>query len=287
MRSGRILRVVGYLAGFLLVVAIVGTAVVYAMSERAIHRKYDVALEPPFEIPTDAASIAEGERLAKIRGCNGGCHGKVVGGRTWDEGTFAGHAMAPDLALVARTYSTAEIARVVRHGVRPNGEAVEIMPSPMFYNLSDADLGRIIAFLRSTPVTDRNVYAFNPGPVWRWQLTSGDWAPYPDEIAGLGPRIAAPSADDPIKYGEYLAHTSCTECHGDKLEGGGPTPNLTVAAAYSPEDFTRLMRTGVPIGGRTLTLMGEVARSRFTHFTDAEIGALHAYLRHRAQQPSS
>ena len=169
MRSGRILRFVGYACALVLTVAVVGAAVVYAMSERAIHRKFDVALEPPIEIPSDAASIAEGGRLAKIRGCNGGCHGDIVGGRAWDEGALAGHAMAPDLALVARTYSTAEITRVVRHAVRPNGETVEIMPSPMFYHLSDADLGRIIAFLRSTPVTDHNVYAFEPGPMWRWQ----------------------------------------------------------------------------------------------------------------------
>jgi mono/diheme cytochrome c family protein len=286
MRSGRILRFVGYACAFVLACAVVGAVVLYAMSEHVMHRRYDVALEPPIEIPSDAASIAEGERLAKIRGCNGGCHGHVVGGRAWDEGTLVGHAMAPDIALVARSYSTAELARVIRHAVRPNGETVEIMPSPMFYHLSDADLGRIIAFLRSTPVTDRNAYAFQPAPLWRWQLVTGEWAPYPEEIAGLGPRMAAPSADDPIKYGEYLAHTSCTECHGDQLEGGGHTPNLTVAAAYSPEDFMRLMRTGVPIGGRALTLMSEVARTRFTHFTDAEIAALHAYLRHRAQ-PSS
>jgi mono/diheme cytochrome c family protein len=194
--------------------------------------------------------------------------------------------MAPDLALVARTYSTAELARVIRHGVRPNGEGVEIMPSPMFYHLSDADLGRIIAFLRSAPVTDRNTYAFNAGPLWRWQMATGEWLSWPDDIAELGPRMAAPSADDVLHFGEYLARTSCSECHGDKLEGGADTPNLTVAAAYAPDDFTKLMRTGVPLGGRDLHLMSAVARQRFSHFTDAEISALHAYLRQRAQ-PSS
>jgi cytochrome c553 len=280
MKLARGLRVVGYV---LVVAAAALAATVYVVSERVIHRKYDVASEPPIEIPSDAASIAEGERLTKIRGCNGDCHGQRVGGHAWDEGSLAGHAMAPDLALVARNYSTEDLARVIRRGVRPNGEGVEIMPSPMFYHLSDADLGRIIAFLRSVPVTDRNAYAFHPGPLWRWQIAKGDWLPWPEEIAGLGPRMPAPVADDPLNLGEYLARTSCSECHGNKLEGGGGTPNLTVAAAYSSEDFIKLMRTGVALGGRDLRLMSGVARTRFSHLTDAEIGALHAYLRHRAQ----
>ncbi len=123
----------------------------------------------------------------------------------------------------------------------------------------------------------------SPARNWRWQLTTGEWMPWPEDIAALGPRMAAPPADDPVRVGEYLARTSCTECHGNTLEGQGRTPNLTVAAAYSPEDFVRLMRTGVALGGREVGLMGEVARGRFSHFTDAEIAAVHAYLRHRAQ----
>jgi mono/diheme cytochrome c family protein len=286
-RAQRFVRVIGYVCAFVATIVMASAIAVYVISERVIHRKYDVALEPPIEIPGDAASIAEGERLTRIRGCNGGCHGDGVGGRAWDDGFLAGHAMAPDLALASRTYSTAELTRIIRHGVRTNGEGVEIMPSPMFYHLSDADLGRIIAFLRSAPVTDKHVYAFNAGPMWRWQMATGDWVPWPEDIAGLGPRMTASTEGDALRAGEYLARTSCSECHGDKLEGDGHTPNLTVAAAYSPEDFTKLMRTGVALGGRELTLMSDVARSRFAHFTDAEIAALHAFLRSRAQPPAS
>jgi hypothetical protein len=59
----------------------------------------------------------------------------------------------------------------------------------------------------------------------------------------------------------------------------GEFPPLTIVAAYSLEDFTTLMRTGVPIGGRELDLMATVAVSRFSHFTDMEIVALHTFLR--------
>lgn len=281
-----IARALGALCITLVVVTIVAAIALYVLSERVIHRTYNVALEAPIEIPADAASIAEGERLARIRGCNGGCHGDRVGGRAWDDGPWQGRAMAPDLAQVARAYSTAELVRVIRHGVRPNGEGVEIMPSPMFYHLSDADLGHIIAFLRSEPVTDAKTYAFEPGPVWRWQMARGEWVPWPEDIASLGPRMSVDGADA-LRHGEYLARTACSECHGNTLEGGMGTPNLVVAAAYSPDDFRTLMRTGVALGGRELRLMSGVARTRFQAFTDAEIDALHTFLRSRTQAPPS
>lgn len=43
------------------------------------------------------------------------------------------------------------------------------------------------------------------------------------------------------------------------------------------------MRTGVAVGSREVGLMSDVARSRFRHFTDAEIRALHAFLKARAK----
>jgi hypothetical protein len=72
----------------------------------------------------------------------------------------------------------------------------------------------------------------------------------------------------------------CNECHGPALKGDEffASSNLRVLRAYSPEDFTKLMRTGVPLGGRKLGMMGEVAKVRFVHFTDAEVAALYAYL---------
>jgi cytochrome c553 len=74
--------------------------------------------------------------------------------------------------------------------------------------------------------------------------------------------------------------TVCTECHGDDLRGtlDGSTPSLAISAAYSREDFGKLMRTGEPVGGRELELMKDVALGRFAHFTEPEIDDLHAYL---------
>ena len=87
-------------------------------------------------------------------------------------------------------------------------------------------------------------------------------------------------SDDPSGRGRYLAMTICTECHGDDLQGGadGFAPTLSIVAAYSLDDFRKLLRTGEPVGGRELELIAIVARSRFAHFSDAEIADIHTYL---------
>lgn len=118
-------------------------------------------------------------------------------------------------------------------------------------------------------------------------MVKGEWYPWTEDILRMGPRMPAPEPTDSLRFGEYLARTACTECHGNELEGemGGP-PDLVVAAAYSRENFARLMRTGVAVGERDLRTMSVVARGRFSHFTGAEIRALHAYLRERAARAS-
>ncbi len=260
-------------------VVTVGVLTLYVASERIIHRQYDAPLVD-IVVPADAESIREGARLARIHGCNDGCHGEQVGGEIWDDGPWEGRAMAPDIALVARQLSTAQVVRIVRQGIRVNGEGVEIMPSNMFHHLTDRDLGKILAFLRQAPVTNRRTYAFNPGPHWRWQLVKGDFLPMPDEIRRMDAKLRVPIPDDAEHLGEYLARTSCPECHGVALEGDGiDTPNLVIVQAYTEEAFIHFMRTGKALGDRELELMSVTARERFSNFTDVEVRALYAYLR--------
>jgi mono/diheme cytochrome c family protein len=88
----------------------------------------------------------------------------------------------------------------------------------------------------------------------------------------------------------YIVRATCGECHGIDLKGRTQSPDevvpdLIVAGAYSRDAFRRLMRTGIPTGGRRLRLMDRVARSRFSHFTDGEIDAIYDYLVARANAP--
>jgi mono/diheme cytochrome c family protein len=85
----------------------------------------------------------------------------------------------------------------------------------------------------------------------------------------------------PVSRGRYLAESVCTECHGDNGRIRVPnSPDLQIAAAYSEQDFYRLMRTGVSLGERDIDYhMVDAAKYRYTLLSDAEVGALYAYFR--------
>jgi mono/diheme cytochrome c family protein len=261
-------------------IALVGY--VYLASERQLRRTYDVNLTD-IDVTTDSASIREGRRLAAIRGCPG-CHGAQLEGAVFYEDFPEGRYVAPNLTRVASEYTAPELARAIRHGVRANGEGLWAMPSPMFYYLSDRDVGLIISYLRAAPSVEGGYdYEFRPGPLVRWGLLTGEWWAIPDDVAQLGPRLGAPAPTDTIPFGQYLARTSCTECHGNDLAGRDASPDLTIAAAYTFDDFSRLMGTGRALGDRELPVMSGVARSRFSHFTPRELAALYAFLQARAR----
>ncbi len=98
--------------------------------------------------------------------------------------------------------------------------------------------------------------------------------------------------DPGIARGEYLAMTSCIECHGFDLHAhspwpGGAAPDLIIVGAYSPEQFARLMREGVPLSGAELPMMGPVARGRFSHWTDQDVVDLHAFLSNMSRRATA
>ena len=151
------------------------------------------------------------------------------------------------------------------------------MPSSVFYHLDDADLGGLIAYLRTLPDKGSGTLpATSMRLLARIGVVAGKYKLEPAEITHDAPRL--PNGPDPAGRGEYLAKSTCSECHGQRLEGSEETPALSIVAAYSQAEFARLMREGVPRDGRKLGLMGDVARSRFVHLTDEEVGALYAYL---------
>ena len=275
-----ILKWLGYAAAFVVALAGMGVSYVYLRTELLLRKTYDQPLTA-IAVPSDPASIAEGKRLATIRGCFDGCHGKGLdGGYVFDDPWIL-RFVSPNLTQVAATHTDAELERVIRHGVRKNGKSVWFMPSTMFYHLSDEDLGKIIAFLRSVPPSQGPATEAWIGPKWRLNLVTEGWyLPQAEEILRDAPWIR--DAIEPAGHnrGRYLAMTICTECHGMKLQGDleGSTPSLAIVAAYSERDFFRLMRTATPLGGSQLGLMGEVARVRFVNFTDQEIRDLYSYL---------
>jgi cytochrome c553 len=284
------LRALKWIGVSLLTLVVVAVGFVWFRSSRIITRAWDVPLTT-IAVPTDSASIAEGRRLALLRGCYQGCHGPELAGGPFFEQAGVARIVAPDLTRIAAEYSDAELERAIRHGVRRDGRTTWIMPSSMFYHLSDADLGAIIAFIRSHPRTDGPATEVEVGPLGRLGIALGQYNPQAGQIEHDAPRIPAVNGESGAPSGEYLARTTCAECHGATLQGSpgppAPTPSLAIVASYSDSAFAHLMRSGKAMGEREVGLMSEVARARFAHFTDAEVAALHGYLRALPPAPAA
>jgi mono/diheme cytochrome c family protein len=155
--------------------------------------------------------------------------------------------------------------------------------------MRNEDLGKIIAFIRSKPDEGETLPASEIRILGRLDMLGGQHPPEASIIDHDRPRREF-DLNDPLQHGEYLALMACSECHGLDFKGPpgeepgpGIPPDLVVASAYTPEAFAKLMRTGAPLDGRDLGLMGEVSRGRLVHFTDEEISAVHQFLIHRAQ----
>ena len=247
--------------------------------------------QKPIEITFDgaqvtnaAATIAHGERISWTLGCRG-CHREKLEGGTFYE------RYASNLSRDLPKYSEAEIERVLRTGVPPDGRELWGMPSEIFQHLSAADMKALIADLRSTRPGGKPT---QPPKPWaadaQAMIAKGDLKTAKETVAQDKP-IAPVELGPKYALGRYITRVTCAECHGPKLEGApggkpGEPPNLVVVASYTRAEFETLMTKGVPPGGRKLknSLMGEVARERFTHFTSHERDAIYDYLKTRAEK---
>jgi len=275
----RALRWTGIAVGSLLGVAVLGYAIVYALSERVLRHTYPTPVIA-LEVPTDPQSIQEGRRLATIHGCVHDCHGKEVEGRVMFDDPKIAQIVAPNLTAAVHRYSDAQLALMIRNGIRPDGRSLIVMPAEAFTALTDSDLGLIIAFLKSLSPLPGPGPNIAMRPLGRLGVALGKFKPAAELISLTVPPPAAMNQE--AELGRYLARTVCAECHGTSLQGDvNPeftSPDLRVVSAYTPEAFARLMRTGVALGGRQLGMMSEQARNNLSQLTDSEISALYSYL---------
>lgn len=273
----RFLKWLGVACGCIAALLLCAVIYLFLASQLVIARTYDTA-PAGFDAPNDRESVRKGERLAAIYGCKN-CHGANLEGTDLFDKPGMLHITAPNLTAVMKDYTDAEFERLIRHGIKDDGTSAWIMPSAMFNHLSDEDLGAITAYVRSFPEApgiDRHSSIRTLGRV---AIVAGKFQPQAARIESL-PDVPAPSAADPLSRGRYLVMTSCTECHGARLEGWPliNAPNLAIAGAYTPADFERLMREGKGLGNRDLGLMSGVAQARFSAFTSDEVNAMHEYL---------
>ena len=232
---------------------------------------------------------ASGERLTRVLGCRG-CHGQDLQGQDWFEDPSLGTLYASNLTRAVPNYDDASLARAIQGGVRADGTPLWDMPSHIFSHLSPADVGALIAYLR----TIRPAGVVHPPMALteKGRRTAAEvgFRAEPEKVRerqGLNP----PSIGGDHDWARYMIRATCSECHGVELKGDpNPTaestaPPLTIVSAYSRAQFHHLLRSGEPVGGRTLGLMGMVARSRFSQLSDAEVDAIYDYLSALAARP--
>jgi cytochrome c553 len=290
----KILKWIGIMLGSLvglLVLAFIILYIIGTVKWNRLHGKYHVPVES-ITIPTDQASIARGEHIATIRMC-GHCHTETLSGQT-DRAPGLVTLSIPNLTSgaggVGAVNTDEDWVRAIRHGVGHDGRGLVLMPSKIWYYLSDDDLGALIAYLKSLPPVNNEMPKTNLEPLGRVMLTLGqlppEIVPNVTVIDHYGPRPVAPEPGVSIEYGRYLALT-CTLCHGENINGqtireGGNVYvalNLTRGGEvgfWTEEQFITTLRTGVTPGGHQLKDF--MPWKYFGKMTDDELKAVWLYL---------
>jgi len=269
----------------LVVCAVVGY--VYFASSREMSKSYAVTV-PTVTIPTDAASIARGKYLAEKVSMCVECHGEDLGGKVMSNdfafGTIAAKNLTRGRGGIGSTYTDQDFVRTLTHGVRPDGHTVVFMPS-QDYHFTEADLGAIIAYVKSVPPVDREHPEKNIGPVAR---TLSVFAGFPLTPASMvdhaNVKFETPvDTANPVAAGGYLVSSAgCRGCHGpDLIGGGGPPPgaaNITPIGIgdWTEQDFfTALREHKRPNGTRIVDEMPKA----FGQMSDDDLRKIFAYLK--------
>jgi mono/diheme cytochrome c family protein len=291
----RVLRWIGIVLGGMIGLVLIAAVALYVVGGGRIDKTYAIPAET-IAIPTDQASIERGRHIATAIAKCVDCHGENFGGTIFLDVVSPPlfRAVAPNLTRgqggIGVQLSDADFARAIRHGVGQNGKALLVMPADDYNPMSDADLGALIAYIRSLPPVDSQLPPSEIRPLGQILLAAGQLPPFPAETIDHNvKREAAPPAGVTPEYGRYLAMTGgCTGCHGPGLSGGpipGVPPDFPKAKNITPtgigswtdEDFFRALREGKrPDGSAIDPFMPWKATSQMT---DDEIKALLAYLR--------
>lgn len=288
-----ILKWVGIVVGALVVVIVCLGVWFYAKSNRAIARTFTID-QPALAIPTDSASIQRGRHIASAVSSCIDCHAEHLGGQmVIDQAPFM-RLGAPNLTRgaggVGATLTDADFVRAIRHGVGPDGRALALMPSEAYQHFSDADLGAVIAYVKSVAPVDNPVPPREFGPIARMLLARGQFPLFhTGEIDHAAARsVTAPADTTSADYGHYMANIAgCTSCHGPGLSGGAipgappeapPAPNITPSGigTWTEADFFRALREGKGSGGRQLNAF--MPYRYFKDLSDGEIRALWAFV---------
>ena len=294
-------RLLKWIARLVAVLVVLGIALVVAANllfDRKRERVTKVDVKG-VTVVSDDATLARGKYLFASRGC-GGCHGANGAGQVFIDDAAGGFRVrSPNItpAGVVAKYTEADWVRAIRHGIRPDGRALFVMPSEDYNRFTDADIAALIAFARSLPPVPGGAAEFTvPLPV-KALYAIGVVKDAAEKIDHKLPPAAAVAEGVTPEHGRYVANL-CLGCHGDNLSGGmipgGPpswpaasnlTPGAgTVMTTYDTADKLKAMfRSGKRPDGSAIAVMPfETLRE----INDTDVAAVHAYLKSLPPRPA-
>ncbi|HEY5491055.1 MAG TPA: c-type cytochrome [Gemmatimonadaceae bacterium] len=289
----KLVKTAAWIGGVVVVIVAVAGSALYVTTQRRLDKKWVVAGHR-LAIATDSLALLRGRHLATTISKCGDCHKPDFGGGLFIDAPPVARLYTANLTRgkggIGGQLSDLDWERAIRHGVKPDGSALLMMPSLEFQNMTDEDTAALIAFLKTLPPVDRQPGKNSVGPIGRALFAKGDLALVTAELIN---HTAAHPAPVPmgvsVEYGRYIADIGgCKGCHGPGLSGGhipGTPPEWKLAANITPagighyqeEDFFRALREGKRPGGVPLD---SLMPYRFTrNMSDDEIRAVYLYLK--------
>lgn len=286
---------VKWTAGVVVVLAgMTAVAVVLAlqMGEHRRLRVVDVPLPnaPPFA--TDASARERGHYLYESRGCVL-CHGSNGGGRDFVNDGKGTHIAGPNItsAGVTATYQPQDWDRSIRHGVKPDGHPLMIMPSEDYNRFTDVDLAALVSYVRAlAPVPGGGVAAVDLPLPARVMFGLGLVRDAAATIDHSLPVSAPVASGITVEHGRYVANM-CVGCHGAHYSGGkipGSPPDWPASANLTPgagsamlryptaDAFVAMFHSGKRPDG---TAIGVMPFESFSQMSDTDVRALYAFLK--------
>jgi mono/diheme cytochrome c family protein len=217
------------------------------------------------------------------------------GGLEFDEPPFK--VTAPNITQDKDTglgsWSDADLKKLLRTGVRPNGvQIAEVMPTSFYGIITEKDMDAIVAYLRTLKPIANKV----PDPIYKMQIPH-------HSFPGAEKPYTAAMFSDKVKHGFYLATIGhCMECHtpfgargrdfADRYGAGGaefPGPwgksisrNITSSktkgmGGWTDAEIKRAITQGIEKDGTHLK--PPMGFGYYAHMTDGDLNDVIAWLR--------
>jgi mono/diheme cytochrome c family protein len=286
----KVLRVIGWTVAVLIALFGLLAAGVSWLSDHKYERKLDIKAAPVAFVGTPEA-IERGKYLFASRGC-AECHGSNgAGAVVVDDGKL--RVKAPNITRgpggVVANYKEVDWVRAIRHGVKPDGRPMLVMPCEDYNRLTDADLAAIVAFTRQLPPVQGTPAEFTLPLIFKALYVAGVVKDAPEHIDHSLPPPKPVAEGITVEHGAYVANL-CKGCHGPKLAGGKipgsppdwpPAADLTGGSAgmkqYDTVDkFKAMFRTGKAPDGRAVQVM---PFPTLKEINDTDVEALYLYLK--------